>query len=63
MNKSPCYDCKNRYVGCHGNCQVYLEFFNSRAEYRDRVFQEKEANRAVVGAMSTATRQKHFLGW
>ena len=23
---SPCKDCKDRYVGCHGECSKYLEF-------------------------------------
>jgi len=25
-NKSPCYNCKKRVVGCHSNCSDYQEW-------------------------------------
>lgn len=39
MNKSSCYDCKRRYVGCHSRCQAYKDFketLEKRKEPADR---------------------------
>ena len=30
--KAPCKDCENRYVGCHGRCEKYLEFKKANDE-------------------------------
>lgn len=27
---SPCKDCANRRVGCHGKCKAYIEYDESR---------------------------------
>lgn len=32
-NKPPCYQCMNREVGCHSNCEKYMEWKN---ELRDK---------------------------
>lgn len=26
MNMTPCYQCCDRQLGCHGNCQKYIDF-------------------------------------
>lgn len=26
MNASPCKDCCNRSIGCHGNCKLYIDW-------------------------------------
>lgn len=26
MKKSPCKDCKDRYVGCHSQCSAFAEY-------------------------------------
>lgn len=28
MKNNPCHNCKERYVGCHSNCQEYAEYRN-----------------------------------
>lgn len=47
---SPCKECDKRYVGCHGECQDYLDYrmeMDSRREdYQDR--QKKEMDIAAV---------------
>lgn len=25
---APCQNCKDRHVGCHGNCEIYLAYAN-----------------------------------
>ena len=29
---NPCYLCEDRYPGCHGKCEEYLEFQHKRVE-------------------------------
>lgn len=33
---SPCKDCNNRYVGCHGKCAGYAEFRNALNEVTEK---------------------------
>lgn len=28
MIKSPCFDCELRFVGCHANCSMYINYRN-----------------------------------
>lgn len=28
----PCYNCKDRTVGCHSHCTEYMEFFEQKNE-------------------------------
>ena len=46
--KSPCKDCKDRYVGCHGDCERYkpkvYDFGKNKAE-RDYVHYLVETKR------------------
>lgn len=28
INKSPCYECEKRKLGCHSNCDKYKEWSN-----------------------------------
>ena len=37
MNKSPCYGCENREIGCHAKCEAYITF---RTE-QDRINRER----------------------
>ena len=32
--KSPCKDCENRQIGCHGSCAAYNEYREKEAAYR-----------------------------
>lgn len=31
---APCKDCKDRYVGCHGECERYLWYLKLNEEYK-----------------------------
>jgi hypothetical protein len=44
----PCFECKGRYVGCHGKCDRYASFVKLNEERRNHVFQEKENNLALI---------------
>ena len=36
MNDAPCRNCESRSVGCHGECQVYLEWRRDLDEASDK---------------------------
>lgn len=46
-NNSPCKDCPDRHVGCHGECERYQEFNRSREAYREEHRKELETRNAV----------------
>ena len=44
-NKSPCIrDCPDRKIGCHSNCQKYIEWKNA---YNQKKFAIKQYNQSV----------------
>ena len=49
---SPCRDCNNRCVGCHGKCSGYAEFKNTLNEVTEKRITaerlEKECYRRVI---------------
>jgi hypothetical protein len=46
-----CYECKNRTLGCHGNCEKYIL---QKAEYEQE--QEEIRNRKIDSYCPTAFR-------
>ena len=42
--KTPCKDCEKRYVGCHGRCEKYLEFYKTN---QNRLNSIKKANESI----------------
>ena len=42
--KTPCKDCEKRYVGCHGRCEKYLEFYKTNQERLETI---KKANESI----------------
>lgn len=46
----PCRDCSKRKVGCHGECQAYLEWSKKKQEENARIHeQERMASWAHPG--------------
>lgn len=45
----PCKKCNERYIGCHANCELYLEWnerhLSKKKAYDDAVGFEKDYNR------------------
>ena len=33
---APCKDCKDRSEGCHGKCQIYIDFEKAHKEWKDK---------------------------
>lgn len=40
----PCYECKERKVGCHGTCPRYLKYFNSKRKENKMVYEKTHRN-------------------
>ena len=40
--KSPCFECDNRTVGCHANCEQYAEFQNVHNNEVEEIRRNKE---------------------
>lgn len=38
MKESPCRDCEDRFVGCHGQCEYYKEY----RRYKDDQLEKKK---------------------
>lgn len=41
---APCKDCCKRYVGCHGRCEKYLEYYKANQERLESI---KKANESI----------------
>lgn len=39
--KAPCKDCKDRFSGCHSECDKYLEFRHNRDLELEHNYQQK----------------------
>lgn len=59
---SPCYHCPDRHIGCHGQCEKYIEFRKKREDYLKIVHEQKNFLDADVllikGAIRMRKRQK-----
>lgn len=53
---SPCLSCPIRYVGCHSDCEPYLEFSKKCEAERAARLQALEANAIIQGQ----DRRKRF---
>lgn len=54
---APCKDCCKRYVGCHGRCEKYLEYYKANQERLESI---KKANESIGYQSELSIRiQKH----
>lgn len=45
MDKTPCKNCEDRFIGCHSICHIYAQFTKDLEEKRiNRIKKEKENN-------------------
>lgn len=40
-HKCPCYECKERSVGCHGKCEKYKKFIDGRIKPQPNTYVER----------------------
>lgn len=36
-----CKDCEDRYVGCHGECEKYIEFTLQQRQEKEKAWKER----------------------
>lgn len=59
---SVCYDCKDRHVGCHGECELYLDEKKCAEASREQA--RKKMKEKYIGMSGNKKRQKEaILRW
>lgn len=53
----PCYNCNERHVGCHGKCDRYASFFDSRRKANNENFDKKEVEMASIERVRRSVRR------
>lgn len=56
-NKSPCYNCQKREIGCHGICEEYKAYSN-KINKRNEIRREIRAKNEDVLEVGFALRNK-----
>lgn len=47
-NKCPCYKCDDRYPGCHGYCEKYLEYRKKLDEVNEKARLDNEMRNSII---------------
>ena len=60
MNRymSPCKDCENRELGCHSNCEKYLEF-RKVIDHKNKEYRKNKEIYEYALASITKSQMKH----
>lgn len=61
--KSPCYNCQNRKIGCHGKCQSYLEYQAKNNAINIKRMEEHEKTYMINDCYSKYTTATMYIGW
>ena len=61
--KAPCFNCQDRQVGCHSNCQSYLDYQAKNSAIRTKRIEEHEKAYKLNGCLNKATIARMYLGW
>lgn len=55
---SPCKDCENRVVGCHGKCEKYKAFVVERVKLCQQNYEQREKERQAETVLITGAIKK-----
>jgi len=62
MNKAPCKDCEDRFIGCHSVCDIYKEFqYKQEKEYGERLKRLDIMNYTYTKKEAVDKWRKHHL--
>lgn len=61
--KSPCMDCQDRQVGCHGKCQAYLDYDSKNKQINIKKMNRHNMDNLVNDCLCKATKGKMYMGW
>lgn len=64
MANNSCYQCEDRHVGCHVDCEAYNEFVKKREERR-KIIHDARAKQDIsyTGVMLHESRRKKKKGY
>lgn len=57
MNKSPCYKCVEKIIGCHGACTKYIEWSEERTAIRKKIQEEKRKENDILSEPFIAVKR------
>lgn len=57
MISDPCYECKDRAIGCHSKCEKYIEWAEKRKEVSKKIIEERNADALITGHVVSAIRR------
>ena len=61
---SPCYECPDRTIGCHGDCEKYEDYTTERIELKKEIGRMTRIDRAPEALMINGVqrRRKKYSG-
>lgn len=64
MSNNSCYQCEDRHVGCHVDCETYNEFAKEREERRKIIHDARvKQDITYTGVMLHESRRKKKKGY
>lgn len=48
LTPSPCKDCEDKYIGCHADCEKYIEYTKRQKELKKKVDAERRINSVYI---------------
>lgn len=61
--KPPCYNCSDRAIGCHGNCQAYSSYRAKADEVKAKRAELRRKDDLVNGCLNGVTKMRLYGGW
>lgn len=47
-DKSPCMNCTQREIGCHGRCELYIAFSEEQKKRNEDIRKKKSVHNAIT---------------
>ena len=63
MIKSPCFNCPNRTMSCHGKCESYADFRARIDDLNNKKAETKSQIRMVDDCLCGMSKMKMYKGW
>lgn len=56
--QSPCKDCPDRHMKCHGTCEKYLDYKERHWAEKKRMYEEDAIDKAIRGLNYDSAKKK-----
>lgn len=61
MSKLSCLNCKERELGCHGNCERYIDYAKNRAVINELKKEDKKFDDYLFNAMQNMKNKRGVM--